>query len=114
MERFFYQVGIFGEKPEEIIDLLLHRYGGNIDFVLKLPPEDAVSIVNTAILKQAEDRLWQLYTIKSLFAGKDYPAFEDVMKQARKASISQSITWEEAEQAADRAYEAFQKKRQVR
>ncbi len=92
----------------------MHRYGGNIDFILGLPPEDAISIVNTAIEKQAEERIWQMYSIKSLFAGKNYPAFDEVMKMAKDIARVQSISWEEAEKAADRAYKAFQKKRLVK
>ncbi len=78
---------------------------------MDLPPEDAIRLINKAIEKEAENKVWQMYLIKSIFAGKEYPDFNEIIKKAHEKSHLQDMNWDKAEKLADEAYEAFKRKK---
>jgi hypothetical protein len=111
LESFYQVCSIIGEDLEEILDLLLSRYSGNIDYVLSLELDAAVRLIKKAKEKSVEEQIWDLYVSKSILAGKDMPSFDEIMKKAKEQSSIVVTSFDEAEKMADEAYKRLSKKK---
>ena len=61
MEKFFRICEAF--DYEEIIDLLLHRYG-NLEYIMRLDFEDAARIIDKAKEKEKEQRYFMQWVVQ--------------------------------------------------
>ncbi len=114
MVGFFGQCVQIEQNSTEIEDLLLHRYGGNIEYIFNKPIPQAIELINVATLKEAEEKLFKIYVSKLTFADKNFPTFDEVLKNAKKEAYkpsSNSMSWEEAEKIANDISNRFKSKR---
>ncbi len=85
MARFFGKVTTINAEYYTIEDILLKRYGSSIDYILNKDIDLGFENIKIAIKKEQEEKLWDLYIAKSILADKNYPEWETVLKDSKKA-----------------------------
>lgn len=87
MERFF---RICKEiDPEEIIDLLLHRYG-NLEYIMHLDIGSALRIIDKAKEKEKENRYFLQWAIQlPNMTEENYLSFDDYVDRVTGRNIDQ-------------------------
>ncbi len=112
MGVFFGKCFHLGEFSE-IEELLVRKYS-NIDYIYSKSIDDFVDFVTLAIEKEEEEKLYKFYLAKAVFADKDFPTFEEVLKDAKKqAGESESFKldeWKQAEEIALQVVASFKGK----
>lgn len=97
--------------------MLLRRYS-NIEYLYSKEPDDFVDFVKIAINKDAEEKLYQSYLFKSIFADKNFPTFDKVLEDAKMNAIYTTNNvnnnfdeWKQAEVIALEVANSFRRKR---
>lgn len=73
--------------PEELIDLLLHRYG-NLEYIMHLDIDSAMRIISKAIEKEKENRFFLQWLVQLPNMTKEtYMSFESYMDQVTGRNI---------------------------
>lgn len=87
MEGFFRSLDAFTKEEEEIIDLLLHRYG-NIDYIMQMEIELAAKIIDKAKEKEQENRYFIQWAVQLPNMTKEtYISFEDYVDKVTGRNI---------------------------
>ncbi len=115
MECFFAKVKAITGNEYELEDLLLCRYGSNIDYLLNKDLEAGFEMLKVAIEKTHEEKLWDIYVAKSIMAGENYPTFEQVLKDSKKiakekTTKNQYIKAEDTKKTIEKAVKIFKGK----
>lgn len=71
----------------------MHRYSGNIDFVLESDIPDGIEIINQAINKVDEDKHWQVWlTMYPNMTEKTFVPFEKFYKRGGKEKPKSKVS----------------------
>lgn len=85
MEKFFQTCN--GIDEEEIIDLLLHRYG-NLEYIMQSDIETAMRIIEKAKEKEKENRLFLQWVVQLPNMGKEnFVSFEQYIDRVTGRNI---------------------------
>lgn len=85
MGKFFQACG--ESDAEEIIDLLLHRYG-NLDYIMRLDIEDAERIIAKAKEKEKENRFFMQWVVQLPHMTKEtFVSFESYLDKVTGRNI---------------------------
>ena len=85
MEKFFQTCGSIDE--EEIIDLLLHRYG-NLEYIMQMDIGSAMRIIDKAREKEQESRYFLQWVVQLPNMTKEtYKSFESYVEQVTGKNI---------------------------
>lgn len=92
MERFFRIVEAF--DYEEIIDLLLHRYG-NLEYIMQSDIETAMRIIAKAKEKEQENRFFLQWVVQLPHMSKDnFVSFESYLDKVTGRNIDRRPVYE--------------------
>lgn len=92
MEKFFQTCN--GIDEEEIIDLLLHRYG-NLEYIMQSDIETALRIIDKAKEKEKENRYFLQWVVQLPNMGKEnFVSFEEYMNRVTGRNIDKRPVYE--------------------
>lgn len=71
-----------------MIDLLMHRYGGNLDYLLNMDWEDGFAVIAKAHRKVIEEKTWQMWLMKYINMNKEsFVPFSEFYKKATEEPV---------------------------
>lgn len=92
MEKFFQICSKV--DPEEIIDLLLHRYG-NLEYIMQLDIKTAMRVIEKAREKEKEDRYFLQWVVQLPNMTQDnFVSFESYVDRVTGRNIDQRPVYE--------------------
>ena len=92
MEKFFQTCSNIDE--EEIIDLLLHRYG-NIEYIIQSDIETAIRIINKAREKEKENRFFLQWVVQLPNMSKEnFVSFDEYVDRVTGRNIDKRPVFE--------------------
>lgn len=92
MDKFFQTCN--GIDEEEIIDLLLHRYG-NLEYIMQSDIETALRIIDKAREKEKENRYFLQWVVQLPNMGKEnFVSFEEYMNRVTGRNIDKRPVYE--------------------
>lgn len=92
MEKFFQVCSQI--DPEEIIDLLLHRYG-NLEYIMQLELEPALRIIDKAREKEKENRYFLQWVVQLPNMTKEnYVSFESYLDRVTGRNVDKRSVYE--------------------
>ena len=92
MEKFFQTSSSIDE--EEIIDLLLHRYG-NLEYIMQLDIESALRVIEKAREKEKENRFFLQWVVQlPKMTQESYVSFESYLDKVTGRNIDKRPVYE--------------------
>lgn len=86
MAKFYGKARAVEQEYYLIEDILLNRYGDGIHYILNKDSDIGFKSLKIAIEKQQENKLWDIYVARSIFADSSYPDWATVLKDSKKMS----------------------------